>query len=216
VIVNLVTPGWFETYGMMVRAGRTINERDTAGGEAVVVANQAFGQKFFPNGNAVGSVIYNSMASTGKPPAPLTIVGVVANAVDQSLRANAVPTVYQPLSQFSVPLPLVDMSLSVRAASGSPAMLARGVSAALTSVDRNLSLLSIRSMSRSARHGSESVWLRGFPASSEDWLSCLRESAYMASCRMPSRSNELKSASVWRSALSATMSSRSRSVTRSS
>jgi hypothetical protein len=91
VIVNLVTPGWFETYGMMVRAGRTINERDTAGGEAVVVANQAFGQKFFPNGNAVGSVIYNSMASTGKPPAPLTIVGVVANAVDQSLRANAVP-----------------------------------------------------------------------------------------------------------------------------
>jgi len=75
----------------MVRAGRTINERDTAGGEAVVVANQAFGQKFFPNGNAVGSVIYNSMASTGKPPAPLTIVGVVANAVDQSLRANAVP-----------------------------------------------------------------------------------------------------------------------------
>ena len=32
VIVNLVTPGWFETYGMMVRAGRAINERDTARG----------------------------------------------------------------------------------------------------------------------------------------------------------------------------------------
>ncbi len=165
VIVNLVTPGWFETYGMMVRAGRTINERDTAGGEAIVVANQAFAQKFFPDGNAVGSIIYNSMARTGKPPAPLTIVGVVANAVDQSLRANAVPTVYQPLSQFSVPLPLVDMSLSVRAASGSPAMLARSVSAALTSVDRNLSFTfhPLEEQVSAARQRERLVaWLSGF------------------------------------------------------
>ena len=166
VIVNLVTPGWFETYGMMVRAGRAINERDTAGAEAIVVANQAFAQKFFPNGNAVGSIIYNSLASTGKPPAPLTIVGVVANAVDQSLRANAVPTVYQPLSQFSVPLPLVDMSLSVRAASGSPAMLARGVSAALTSVDRNLSFTFHPLDEQVGAARQRERWLRGFPASS--------------------------------------------------
>jgi hypothetical protein len=62
----------------------------------------------------------------------------VANAVDQSLRATAYPTVYQPLSQFAVPLPLVEMSLSVRTASGSPALLTRSVSAALTAVDRNL------------------------------------------------------------------------------
>jgi ABC-type antimicrobial peptide transport system permease subunit len=103
------------------------------------VANEAFAQKFFPNGGALGSILYNPMAEPDRPPTPMTIVGVVANAVDQSLRANAVPTVYQPLSQFSVPLPLVDMSLSVRAASGSPALLARSVSTALTSVDRNLS-----------------------------------------------------------------------------
>jgi predicted permease len=165
VIVNLVTPGWFETYGMMVRAGRAINERDTAGAEAIVVANQAFAQKFFPNGNAVGSIIYTSMARTGEPPAPLTIVGVVANAVDQSLRANAVPTVYQPLSQFSVPLPLVDMSLSVRAASGSPAMLARSVSAALTSVDRSLSFTfhPLEEQVSAARQRERLVaWLSGF------------------------------------------------------
>lgn len=138
VIVNLVTPGWFETYGMTLRAGRTIDERDTAAAEAIVVVNQAFAQKFFPNRNAVGSTIHTSMARTGEQPKPLTIVGVVANAVDQSLRATAYPTVYQPLSQFAVPLPLVEMSLSVRTASGSPALLTRSVSAALTAVDRNL------------------------------------------------------------------------------
>ena len=92
-----------------------------------------------------------------------TIVGVVANAVDQSLRANAVPTVYQPLSQFSVPLPLVDMSLSVRAASGSPAMLARSVSA--TSVDRSLSFTfhPLEEQVSAARQRERLVaWLSGF------------------------------------------------------
>ena len=138
-IVNLVTPGWFETYGMTLRAGRVINEGDTAGAGGVVVANEAFVQKFFPNGGAVGSIVYNVTAEPAETRTPLTVVGVVANAVDQSLRADAFPTLYQPLSQFSVPLPLVEMSLSVRAASGSPALLARSISAALTSVERNLS-----------------------------------------------------------------------------
>ena len=148
VIVNLVTPGWFETYGMMVRAGRAINERDTAGAEAIVVANQAFAQKFFPNGNAVGSIIYISLARTGEP-ALADDCRRSGQRRQSSLRANAVPTVYQPLSQFSVPLPLVDMSLSVRATSGSPAVLARSVSAALTSVEIAIfRSLSIRSRSR--------------------------------------------------------------------
>ena len=46
-IVNLVTPGWFETYGMTLRAGRFINQRDTAGALPVVVANEAFARQFF-------------------------------------------------------------------------------------------------------------------------------------------------------------------------
>ena len=165
VIVNLVTPGWFETYGMTLRAGRAIDARDTVGTEAVIVANEAFAQKFFPNAGAVGSIVNNSMAEPGKPPAALTIVGVVANSVDQSLRANAFPTVYQPLSQFSVPLPLVDMSLSVRAASGSPALLARGVSAALTSVDSNLafSFHALDDQVSAARQRERLIaWLSGF------------------------------------------------------
>jgi predicted permease len=165
VIVNLVTPGWFETYGMTLRAGRAIDERDTRGAEAVVVANEAFAQKYFPDGGAVGSIVHNSIGGPGNPPIQLTIVGVVANAVDQSLRFDVGPTVYQPLSQFSVPLPLVEMSLSVRAVSGSPALLARSVSAALTSVDRNLSFTfhPLDEQVSAARQPERLVaWLSGF------------------------------------------------------
>jgi predicted permease len=138
VIVNLVTPGWFETYGMTVRAGRVIDAHDTANAAAVVVVNEAFVKRFLPGREAVGQVVVNAMPEPEKPPVPQTIVGVVANAVDQSLRYDVYPTLYQPLVQFTMPIPLIEFGLSVRAATGSPALLARGVSSALTAVDRNL------------------------------------------------------------------------------
>jgi putative ABC transport system permease protein len=139
VIMNLVTPGWFETYGMSLRAGRIIDQRDTSGAQTVVVANEAFARKFLPGREAVGAVVLDAHPRPGLPATPLTIIGVVGNAIDQSLRADAFPTLYQPLSQFRVPFPIIDVSLSVRAGSGSPALLARGVASAITSVDRNLS-----------------------------------------------------------------------------
>jgi hypothetical protein len=92
-------------------------------------------------------------------------VGVVENAVDQSLRADAFPTLYQPLGQFSVPLNLPDFGLSVRAASGSPVLLARSVSSALTAVDPNLtfSLRPLAEQVSAARHQERLVaWLAGF------------------------------------------------------
>jgi ABC-type antimicrobial peptide transport system permease subunit len=42
------------------------------------------------------------------------------------------------LAQFTVPMPILDLSLSVRAATDSPAVLARSVSTALTGVNSNL------------------------------------------------------------------------------
>jgi predicted permease len=137
-IVNLVTPGWFETYGMLPRTGRVIDSRDTAAGAPVAVVSEEFARRFFPNQEALGRSVVTDLPDPDKGPVPITIVGIVGDAVDQSLRSDPFPTVYQPLDQFTVPLPLVEFSLSVRAASGSPALLVPGVSAAVTAFDRNL------------------------------------------------------------------------------
>ena len=118
--------------------GRVIDERDTLGAPRVAVANEAFARRFFPGREAVGSVVFDRRPEPDQPPTPLTIIGVAGNAVDQSLRADAYPTLYQPLAQFSVPMPILDLSLSVRAATGSPALLSRSVSTALTGVNPNL------------------------------------------------------------------------------
>lgn len=80
----VVTPGWFETYGMVLQAGRAIDQRDTSGAQPVVVANEAFVKRFLPGHAAVGAIVVDAHAQPGVPSTPLTIVGV-GNAVDRNL-----------------------------------------------------------------------------------------------------------------------------------
>jgi len=64
----------------------------------------------------------------------------VGDAVDQSLRYGAFPTLYRPLAQCPCPPGVFPaaINLSVRAASGAPGQLAHSVAAALIEIDPNL------------------------------------------------------------------------------
>jgi predicted permease len=164
-IVNLVTPGWFETYGVAVKAGRPIQDVDTKSTPPVVVVNEAFAQKFFGRRSVVGGYIAADIRGDFERRPPILIVGVVGNSVDQSLRYEAVPAVYQPIAQFDRPIPPTEFSLSIRAASDSPSALTRSVATALTSVDRNLafSFHLLADQVRGARHQERLVaWLSVF------------------------------------------------------
>jgi predicted permease len=164
-IVNLVTPGWFATYGAAIKTGRPIQDVDTKSTPPIVVVNEAFAQKFFGTRSVVGEYIAPEIHGDFEPPQPMLIVGVVGNSVDQSLRYEAVPGVYQPVAQFTRPIPMAEFSLSIRAASGSPAALTRSLAAAFTSVDRNLafSFHLLADQVRGARNQERLVaWLSGF------------------------------------------------------
>jgi ABC-type lipoprotein release transport system permease subunit len=72
---------------------------------------------------------------------PKTIVGVVSDAVYVSVRDGVRPTVYIPLAQRASEAPTPsDVNISLRSSAGPPALLAPRVAAALTGVDRNLTL----------------------------------------------------------------------------
>jgi putative ABC transport system permease protein len=164
-IVNLITPGWFDTYGMGVKTGRLIDERDTAASPPVAVVNESFARRFFGTTPAVGGYIAAAIGPPETRPAPMLIVGVVSDAIDQSIRYGASPTVYQPLAQFAMPISMPEFSLSLRPASGPPAALARSATAALTAVDRNLafSFYALEDQVRGARNQERLVaWLAGF------------------------------------------------------
>jgi predicted permease len=139
-ILNFVMPGWFRTYGLQVRAGRMIESHDTRQAPLVAVANEAFERRFFRGRQAVGGTVVEATGRPGRPRESRTVIGVVANVVDQPFRQEALPSLYLPLSQWTVPFPQPDQfSLSVRAASGPPIALARAVASQLLTIDRRLS-----------------------------------------------------------------------------
>ncbi len=136
--INMVSPGWFATYRTRLLAGRDLTAADRAGAPAVAVVNEAFVRRFIPGtGNPLGRVIVRP-PRPGQTQPPVEIVGLVQDAVYQSLRDPVPPTAYLPLAQMDNPR--LEAYLTVRAASGPPALLTRSVAGALASVDPALSL----------------------------------------------------------------------------
>jgi putative ABC transport system permease protein len=139
VVMNVVTPNWFATYGTVIRVGRDIGPADTAGAPPVAVVNEAFVRRFLAGRQAVGATFTGLAFGPGKaPPVPKTIIGVTADAVARSLRDEIQPTIYLPLAQMDLPPAMAEITVSVRGPAGSRVSLGPAVVAALADVDRNL------------------------------------------------------------------------------
>jgi putative ABC transport system permease protein len=133
VQANVLTPGWFATYGTAIQAGRDIEVHDTATAPPVLLVNEAFVRKFFPGRHAIGETVVDVL---GPRAVPYTVVGVVGDAVYRSPRDGVRPTVYLPLAQVNVPA--IDLSISVRASAASVTPSAHSIATALTAIDRDL------------------------------------------------------------------------------
>jgi predicted permease len=135
--VNLVSPEWLHTFGTRLLAGRDISAADTANSPPVMLVNEAFARRFTGGHNPVGRRI-RGHAEPGRTLPDREIVGYVADAAYNSLRTPVPPTIYLPMAQSSdVPS---TMSISVRAATGSPALLSRGLTTALTAVNGDIAV----------------------------------------------------------------------------
>jgi putative ABC transport system permease protein len=135
--VNVVTPGWFATYGTPIKAGRDFDDRDVRGAPSVIVVNETFVRKFLRGTSPIGATIAFERGRAA--PVPKTVAGVVADTTYGSLRAGNVPVEYAPLAQVDFPgLTPRDYSLSVRARSESPMLLAHAIAGTLTAVDPDL------------------------------------------------------------------------------
>jgi predicted permease len=135
--INLVSGGWFGTYGTPIIAGRDFTHADTMGAAPVAIVNETFAQKFAYGKNPVGTRV-REPAFGSRPAIERQIVGYVKDAVYRSLRDPVPPTMYIPYAQQ--PEPPSFMSISVRAAGGSPALLTKPLAAVLTDVNRDLAI----------------------------------------------------------------------------
>ncbi len=91
------TAGYFETMKIVLRSGRTFDQRETKDSSRVVVVNESFARKFLPNVNPIGQQV---MIDSDEPnPPPSEVIGVVGDAKHDALNLPADPEFYTPLAQ---------------------------------------------------------------------------------------------------------------------
>jgi predicted permease len=73
---TLVTPGFFNAMQIPVRAGRVFTDQDRDGQPLVVVIDEHFARRFWPDGSAIGKRVKRGLADSPNP--WMTVVGVVA------------------------------------------------------------------------------------------------------------------------------------------
>jgi putative ABC transport system permease protein len=126
--LNYVSPGFFETLGTPLLAGRDFDRRDTADSAKVAIVNQTAARKFFHTANPVG-LYYR----TGYPVKDqlVEIVGVVKDATYNKLGEEQRSIAYLPSTQDVVG-PYITFELR---AAGPPASLAPAARAAIEKVN---------------------------------------------------------------------------------
>jgi putative ABC transport system permease protein len=134
---NIVSPGWFDTFGVRVIAGRDFTAADRDGSVKVTIVNEAFARKFMPGQNPIGHRV-RQMGFPSRPAVEYEIVGYVADAVYRSLRDPVPPTLYISIAQY--PEPPSSAAISVRSASRSPALLTKPLATAFGTVNRDVSI----------------------------------------------------------------------------
>jgi putative ABC transport system permease protein len=97
-----VSPGFFETMGMPLLAGRDFNAQDREGGDRVVIVSQSLAQQLFPGQDVVNRQLRWTdpvIKFIGMSPEPRRIIAVVPDIDDHNIIPVPAMTVYQPSTQ---------------------------------------------------------------------------------------------------------------------
>jgi predicted permease len=138
---NLITPGWFSALGTPILSGRDFTDQDRQGAPRVSIVNESFARMIAGDRNPIGrtfTMYPNMPIALG----PIEIVGVVGDAIAQSLREPTRPLYYIPLAQFDYvnQLGVGSMALDVRTTTSVPMTLAKPITAALLAVSPQVAL----------------------------------------------------------------------------
>lgn len=124
-----ISPSYFTAIGIPVLRGRAFTAQDDTAAVAVVIVSRALADRLWPKEDPIGKRLFRPPTGGAKP-APLTVVGVVGNAMDAGYGLPPGEAVYVPYSQISA------MRLSIVAESrGNTAATVAAITRALKAVD---------------------------------------------------------------------------------
>jgi predicted permease len=141
---QMITPEYFETFGMRVVKGRGFGELDREGGVRVAMVNETFVNRYFSGVDPLSQRIMVEELIPGKtqlgPPLEWQVVGVFNNVRDGNLREDY-PVIFVPFWQSPWPQAMVGARTA-----GDPASLTRSIAAAVKEVDPDLPLAGVTTM----------------------------------------------------------------------
>jgi putative ABC transport system permease protein len=139
---RVISPNYFKAMGIPLLAGRDVSETDTKQTPNVVVINESFARRHWPDENPIG----HRIKLQGQYRDPLLIVGVVGDVRHFGLDEKPMPEAYAPYLQdpLSDSLPHF-MTLVIRADSGQATLAAR-LREEIHALDKGTPVIAIKSM----------------------------------------------------------------------
>ncbi|HVS88465.1 MAG TPA: ABC transporter permease [Candidatus Acidoferrum sp.] len=137
VDIRIVSPSFFRTMEIPLRAGRWFTERDTFEAPRVMIINETMARKFWPGENPIGRRV--TMKDWG-PPLTGEIIGIASDVRLDSPDAPLAPALYWSYQQFLNPFSSIVVRLNSEAKTVLP-----GIKSAIWSVDKEQTIASIQS-----------------------------------------------------------------------
>ncbi|HST23586.1 MAG TPA: FtsX-like permease family protein, partial [Blastocatellia bacterium] len=146
---QMVTPEYFDTFGISIVQGRSFTDRDTAESVRVAMVNENLANRYFSGVDpltqriAIAGLIPGSMKIG--PPVEWQIVGVFHNVRNGKGLREEYPEIYVPFRQSPWP----NAAVAVRTV-GDPQSINQSLAAAVNSVDPDLPLAGVKTMEQVA------------------------------------------------------------------
>ncbi|MCA1585154.1 MAG: ABC transporter permease [Acidobacteria bacterium] len=138
--VRPVTPNFFRTMGIPHLAGRDFTASDRRDSPRVAIISETLARRHLAGENPIGKRLHVNAGPGGND--PFEVVGIVGDITMTSLEGEMRPAVYIPHTQLAIGL----MTLVVRTDTN-PLTLANSVGAAVRTIDSELPLADVRTMS---------------------------------------------------------------------
>jgi putative ABC transport system permease protein len=132
---HIVTPGYLDTMGIPLLAGRQFTEQDDARSARVAIINETFARQVWPNENPVGRLFRKGYYQT------IEVIGVARDAIDMSLEKDTTRAAYFPLAQHYKD----GMTLHLRAAT-KPELLIAAVRQEIRALDPKLPIYDVKTL----------------------------------------------------------------------
>jgi putative ABC transport system permease protein len=128
-LYTTVSPAYFDTLGIPLRAGRAFVVTDDVASQPVAVVNQALARRLWPEGGAIGRRLHHATMDR-------VVVGVVGDVKVRRLTEDPQPHLYLPLAQSYSPRVRVLLR-----SDGDPALAAGVLRREIAALDKDLPVI---------------------------------------------------------------------------